>query len=192
MKNKLSLFLLFISISSFSQSMESLKTETKKLYQANYLLDFEAIEKLSYPGMVESMGRAAFLEKCEWHYENEQYRLRYQLESMPIPLGKIETVGSQSFCVITLRIPKRYSFEKKLTTEQASDKKIWLQEMNKTKEVIFEPNRNSFNVKATTTYVAVYDDTTNGEWKFFNLDNVEQLFVFNTLFDEKTKTALGL
>jgi len=189
---KLKLLFIFITFNSFSQSIETLKSATQKLYDANYLMDFEGIAKLSYPKMVEQIGKAVFLEKTELHYENETYRLRYQLQTVPLQFGSVKQVSGKSFCVITIRIPKRYFFENKLTSEQAGEKKTELQEVNNTKDVIFEPNRNSFNVKKISTYIAVFDETTNGEWKFFNFDNPEQLDAFQSIFDENVKRALGL
>ncbi|MEK8179733.1 hypothetical protein WMW71_05215 [Flavobacterium buctense] len=190
--NRLALLFFFITFNSFSQSTETLKVSAQKLYEANFLMDFEAIVKLSYPSMVSSIGKEVMLEKTELHYENETYRLRYQLQSVPLQYGQIKQINGKSFCVISIRIPKRYFFETKLTSEQAAEKKVWLQEVNSTKDVTFEPNRNSFNVKKMTTYVAVWDETTNGEWKFFNFDNPEQLTAFQSIFDENVKTALGL
>jgi hypothetical protein len=188
----LSLLFFFITFNSFSQSIETLKTSAQKLYEANFLMDFEEIVKLSYPPMVANIGKEIMLEKTELHYENEEYRLRYQLQSVPLLYTPIKKIKEKSFCVITIRIPKRYFFEAKLTAEQAALKKTWLQEVNNTKEVTFEPNRNSFNVKKISTYIAVFDETTNGEWKFFNFDNPEQLAAFQSIFDENVKTALGL
>jgi hypothetical protein len=191
---KLKLITLFIvySFTGFSQNTEKLKAAMQALYEANYLMDFEAIAQYSYPDMVVKIGKDTFLQQTEQHYENEQYRLRYQLQNVPIQLGQTKQVNGKSFCVITIRIPKRYFFETKLTTEQAVEKKTWLQEINHTKDVTFEPNRNSFNVKKMSTFVAVFDETTNGEWKFFNFDNPEQWEAFKTMFDEKVKTTLGL
>jgi hypothetical protein len=83
-------------------------------------------------------------------------------------------------------------FETKLTTEAAADKANWLKQINKSKEVTFEPKRNSFNVIRTTTYIAVFDETTNKEWKFFNLDDANQLAFYQTIFGESMKKELGL
>lgn len=189
---RLAFLFFFITFNSFSQSIETLKTSAQKLYEANFLMDFEEIVQLSYPPMVANIGKEVLLEKTELHYENEAYRLRYQLPTVPLQYGQTKQINGKSFCVITIRIPKRYFFEAKLTSEEAAAKKVELQEVNNTKDVTFEPNRNSFNVKKMTTYVAVWDETTNGEWKFFNFDNAEQLTAFNALFDETVKRALGL
>jgi hypothetical protein len=192
MKNKFSTLLLFFSIVAFSQSTESLKIATKKYYESNYLMDFETIASLSHPIMVQTIGKDLLLEKLEKYYENEEYRLREQLETLTFQYGTVKKIEGKSFCVITFRNPMRYFFETKLTTEAAADKANWLKQINKTKEVTFEPKRNSFNVRRTTTYIAVFDETTNKEWKFFNLDDANQLASFQTIFGESIKKELGL
>ena len=192
MKNKLSVLLLFFSVVTFSQSTESLKIATKKYYEANYLMDFETIVSLSHPVMVKTISKDLLLEKLDKYYENEEYRLREQLDTLPFQYGMVKKIEGKSFCVIIFRNPMRYFFETKLTTETAADKANWLKQINKSKEVTFEPKRNSFNVKRTSTYLAVMDETTINEWKFFNLDDANQLASFQTIFGESIKKELGL
>ena len=192
MKNKFSILLLFFSIVTFSQSTENLKIATKKYYEANYLMDFETIVSLSHPVMVKTISKDLLLEKLDKYYENEEYRLREQLDTLPFQYGMVKKIEGKSFCVIIFRNPMRYFFERKLTTEAAADKANWLKQINKSKEVTFEPKRNSFNVKRTTTYLAVMDETTIKEWKFFNLDDANQLASFQTIFGESIKKELGL
>jgi hypothetical protein len=155
-------------------------------------MDFETIVSLSYPLMVQTIGKDLLLEKLDKYYENEEYRLREQLETLPFQYGTVKKIEGKSFCVITFRNPMRYFFETKLTTEAAADKANWLKQINKSKEVTFEPKRNSFSVKRTTTYLAVMDETTINEWKFFNLDDANQLASFQTIFGESIKKELGL
>jgi hypothetical protein len=189
---KVLLLLMFVSFSVFPQSAESLKASTKKIFQANYLLDFDGIALLSYPKIIETIGADNIYDKLEQHYEIDEYRLRYQLETVPFKYGEIKKIEGRSFCVITCRNPMRYTFGKKLSKEAAAKKTQDLMDINKTKEVTFEPARNSFNVKRTTTFVAVSDATTNGQWRFFNFDNAFQQDVFNSIFIESTKKELGL
>lgn len=192
MKKRFVIFLILIGFPSFSQSLENLKIAANKIYQANYLMDFEAILSYSYPKMTENIGSDIFLEKIEKHHENGEYRLRLQLEKVPFTFSSIKVLEGKSFCVITCRNPIRYTFETKLTTETATAKTDWLKETNKTKEVTFEPARNSFNVRKTTTFVAVADETTNKQWKFFNFDDPIQYESFQQLFSDSLKKELGL
>ena len=192
MKSKLILLFLFLSISTFSQSTESLKVATKKFYEANYLMDFETIVSLFYSKMAETIGKDVMFEKLEKYYENDEYRLREQLETLPFQYNAIKKIEGKSFCKITFRNPMRYFFETKLTAETASAKTIWLKQINKTKDVTFEPKRNSFNIRRQSTYIAIMDEITNNEWKFFNLDDANQLASFQTIFGESIKKELGL
>jgi hypothetical protein len=192
MKNKFSILLLFFSVVTFSQSTESLKIATKKYYEANYLMDFETIVSLSHPLMVQIISKDLLMEKLDKYYENEEYRLREQLETLPFQYDSVKKIEGKSFCVITFRNPMRYFFETKLTTETAADKANWLKQINKSKEVTFEPKRNNFNVRRTTTYLAVMNETTIKEWKFFNLDDANQLASFQTIFGESIKKEFGL
>ena len=191
-KNILFLCLFFTGLLAYAQDTASLKKTMQQIYEANYLMDFETIAQLSYPKMIDQIGKTTFLEKTELFYENETFRQRYQLQSVPFQFGPITKIGNQSFCVITVRIPKRYFFEEKLTEEKAAEKRTWLQRINQTKDVIFEPNRNSFNVKMIATFVAVYNESTNGNWRFFNFDFTEHQTTFEQLFDESVIKQLKL
>ena len=66
-----------------------------------------------------------------------------------------------------------------------------MSENNNTKEVFFEPKRNSINVKRVSILIAIVDETTNNQWKFFNFDDVEQRAIFKTIFNETIKKELG-
>ena len=96
MKTKLTLFFLFLSLTSFSQSTESLKLATKKIYQANFLMDFDGVVSFSYPKMVETTGADKMLENIEKYYENDEYRLRFQLETVPFQYGQIKKLEGKS------------------------------------------------------------------------------------------------
>ena len=185
------LFILFSSF-SFSQSLEKLKLETKKIYDANYTMDFDGITDLTYPKIVESIGnRDTFLEKLDLDYQNEEYRMRLELITPIFQYSEIKKIEGKTFCVITYRNPIRYFFENKLNSDAASKKVSWLKENNNASEVVFEPKRNSMNVKRVSKFIAIVDETTNNEWKFFNFDDASQKEIFKTLFDESTKKELG-
>ena len=74
MKKLFSILFLFFSSITFCQPTESLKTATKNLYEANYLLTFETIVSLSYPEMVTTIGTDVMLEKLDKYYQNDDRR----------------------------------------------------------------------------------------------------------------------
>ena len=129
-------------MNSFSQSKESLQASTKKLYDSNYLMEFETLADLTYPKIFEEIDREAFIEKIDLDYQNEEYRLRLQLPNVIFQYSELKKSGGKSFYIVTFKNPVRYFFEEKLTTEQAAEKKKQLQEINQTQDVTFEPARN--------------------------------------------------
>ncbi|MGV3696281.1 hypothetical protein [Flavobacterium sp.] len=184
--------LLFIGFSSFGQSLESLKKDTKKFYEANYLMDFETIVSYLYPKTSEIVGTEDMLHYTEQYYQNDKYRLRLQLETVPFQYGTIKNIEGNSFCVITLRNPMRYTFEAKLTSETKTEYENQLKKTHNTNEVTFEPNRNSFNVRTTTTFVAVSNEATGNQWKFFNFDDEKHQIAFRHFFAKGIQKELGL
>lgn len=192
MKTKILVLLFILSgVSIFSQSLEKLKSETKKIYDANYTMDFNTILALSYPKIVETIGKDAFLEKLDSDYQNEEYRMRLELVTPIYQYSEVKKIDDKTFCVIMYRNPIRYFFENKLNADTAAEKVTWLKERNTTPDVFFEPKRNSINVKRISKFIAVSDETTGNEWKFFNLDDIIQIEILKKNFSESIKKELG-
>lgn len=186
MKAKLLLLFLF-SVHCYSQSLEGLKTETKKIYDANYTMDFDMIYDLSYPKIKEGTDKETMIAKLDSDFQNDEFRMRLELENPVFLYSDIKKMEGKSFCIISYKNPVRYFFEKKLDAETAAKKIAAFKEYNNTKEVFLEPKRNSINVKRSSKLIAIADVTTNNEWKFFNLDNEIQRALFQSLFGESLK-----
>ena len=187
-------FILLLIISSFSsaQTIEKLKAETKKIYDANYTMDFDAVANLTYPAIVVQFGRAIFLEKLDNDYQNEKYRMRIQLEKMVFQYGEIQKIEGKTYCVITYRNPARYFYETKLDSNPSLIEGNFLREKDQTRDVTFEPKRNSFNVRRISKLIAIADTTSGNDWKFFNMDDVEQRALSKNILSDAVKKQLGL
>ena len=193
MKTKiLSLLFFLFSIISFSQTLEELKMDTKKIYDANYYMVFEDIANLTYPKIVESIGENAYLDKLSLDYENKEYRMRLQLIDPVFQYSAIKKIEGKTFCVITYKNPVRYFYEDKLDSNLIAQKTAFLKEINKNALITFEPKRNSFNVRRNSKFIAVCDETTQKQWRFFNMDDTVQKQLFQAIFSETTKKGLGL
>ena len=59
-----------------------------------------------------------------------------------------------------------------------------------TEKVTFDKENNEFKIEHRSTFIGISDELTENKWKFLNKDKENQLF--NMLFNEKVKTALGL
>lgn len=184
--------LFFASCMTHSQTIEQLKAATKKIYEANYTMDFEAVAKLTYPKIVDHYGRTKFMDKLDNDYQNEKYRMRLQVEMSVFQFGEIQKINDRSYCVISYRNPARYFYETKLDSNTSLLEANFLREKDQTKDVTFEPKRNSFNVRRTSKFIAIADATTGNEWKFLNMDDVEQRTLSKNILDDAVKKQLGL
>lgn len=189
---KLLLPILLISGSiGFSQE-EQILPLASKVYDANYNMDFEPIADLTYPKAVEQIGgREKFLEKIDNDYQNEKFRKRLQLTAPVFQVNPVKTLNGKTFCVVMFRNPTRVFYEAKLSPSEMETEVAEWKKIAGTKDVFPEPNRNSVNVKRISCYVAVKDESTGGQWKFFNFDDVDQSKAFDTFFGVE-KAQLGL
>ncbi|HOZ75670.1 MAG TPA: hypothetical protein PLS51_08565 [Flavobacterium sp.] len=191
MKTRFFLCLFLLSLSCFSQNT-ALKTATVAIYNANYTMDFDAIAELTYPKIYEAQGKPAFVTKLDNDYLNDEFRMRIQMESSVFSYSDIKKIDGKTFCVVTYKNPARVFFEKKVAAAEATAKAATLKEHYRANEVLFEPKRNSFNVKRISKLVAILDETTKGQWRFINFDDPSQRTAFETLFGADVKKELGL
>lgn len=184
--------LFFLAIPVHSQTLESLKLETLKFHESHYYMDFIETANLTYPKIIETTDKEKFITQLDSESQNADFRKRIQLTQPVFQYGPIKKIGDQSFCLITYKNPTRYFFEQKLDVAAANQKVSDLKKMTKATEVIFEPIRNSINVKRSSKLVAVADDSTENKWKFFNFDDPIQQEMFLKLYSENIKKQLGL
>ncbi len=192
MKSKLFFLLFLLSSTSFAQSIDQLKIATKKIYDANYTMDFETVAQLTYPQILTAIGKDKLLEKLDTDYQNEAFRMRLELVTPVFIYAPIKKIANRSFVVVSYKNPVRYFFENKLNPTIAAEKVTELRKKNQTQDVTFEPKRNSFNVRRISKLIAISDETTSGYWKFYNLDDEVQRQFFDTTFDITVKKELGL
>lgn len=191
-KITLGLFLLWGMFSN-AQSLDNLKAQTKKIYDANYTMDFEPLAELTYPDIVAQLGgRDKFLEKLDTDYQNDEFRKRLQLESPVFQYSEIKKIDGKSWCVISYYNPIRYFFEKKMDAATGQQKAAELKQSAQATQTIYEPKRNSINVKRHSRFVAIADETTQNQWKFINFDDVSQREMADKLLNESIKKQLGL
>jgi hypothetical protein len=193
MKSKISILLFLIGATAFSQSIESVKSLTKKIHDANYTMDFEPLAELTYPSIVEQLGgRAKFIEKLDNDYQNDQFRKRIQIESPAFQYSEITKIEGKNYCVISYYNPIRYFIETPMDAITGPLKAAELKQIEHATQTIYEPKRNTINVKRNSKFIAISDETTHGDWKFINFDDVAQRSLADQLLNESTKKQLGL
>jgi hypothetical protein len=190
MKTKLLFFLFILIISkTYSQSLETLKIETVKMYDASYTMDFETILDLTYPKVFDIVNRESMLSSLDNLFQNKTMKVRFVHPTVTFTYADIKEIEGKKFCVINYKNAMRITFDEKLTQEKVA---IFLKSMNETEKyttVKFETERNSFLLEGNSILIAVSDERSKNRWTFLNHDS-DDFFV--QIFNANIKKELGL
>ena len=189
MEKKYSLLLLLFSFVTFSQTLESLKKDTKKMYEATYVMDFETVLNYTHPKVLEMVTREQMIKVLNNSFENENFKVRLVNENPTFTFSEITKIEGKTLCLITYTNAMRMTFEKKITPENAEALLKSFKESDEYKTLIFEQERNSFFLEGKTTMIAVAEDSTKNEWKFVNYSKSNTLS--KTIFGDETLQLLG-
>ncbi|WP_298155637.1 hypothetical protein [Flavobacterium sp.] len=190
MKTKFfALLLLGCWMNGFGQTMETLKSQTQKMYKASVELNMETIMDLTYPKVFDIVDRETLTKAMAGVFDNETMKVTFTNLNPAFTYSDIKEVDGKKFNVI------RYNNAMKMTLKGEHDEatiaqmKDGLEGSGKFKKIDYDAASKSFLLEGPAVMIAVADDTTKKEWTFVNYDD-EQLF--SMIFDEKIKTALGL
>ncbi|MES2748537.1 MAG: hypothetical protein V4648_09155 [Bacteroidota bacterium] len=184
------LFLLF-SILSFSQTVESLKLTTNKMYEALYNMAYDDVLDLTYPKVFDITNREQLHETLDASFENRTLRKRYVMVHPTFTYSSIKKMDEKSIGIVNYTNVTRLFYEEKLTPLQVSEIKKTLTESGRYKTIRFESARNCFYTESNIKMIAIADASTQNEWKFLNYEQV-QYDVAKTVLGEASMKKLGL
>lgn len=187
---KISCFLfLFTTICGFSQSLEKLKSDAQKMYDASYNMDFEAVMDFTYPKFFELTTRENLIKVMDETFQNDTMKVRLVYPSVTFKYSDVKTIEGRKFCVIRYRNAMRMTYFQPIPANRVDEFLQPMKDSKKFEAVMFEKDRNSIFLTGTAIMLAVSDDLTKGEWKFINYDDEK---ILEILFVKNLKTELGL
>jgi hypothetical protein len=189
MKKYLSILLFLLAFNGFSQSIESLKAKTLKLYDASYTMDFETIADLTYPKIFNNLDRETIIKAMDEMFQNDIMKVRFVYPTVTFNYSPVKTIDGQKFCIIRYKNAMRLTFEEKIPEDRVDTLLKLMKQEKKYETVVFEENRNSFLATGNAILIAISDSVSKNEWTFVNYDNED---LFGTLFEKNLKTELGL
>lgn len=192
MKKIVLLLFVMMNFVSYSQSLESLKTATKKMYEANYNMTYEILLDLMYPKMVELQGRDQLFEKLEATFENESYRMRFVHLNPAFTYSAFKKTDDKTVSAVLYSNASRISYEEKLSAQRINEIKTSLVNSGKYKTVRFEKERNSFFVESQSKWLAIADATTKNEWRFIDYNDSGQAELAARIVGGNILKELGL
>ncbi len=169
MKLKFQILLVLLSnVFGFSQTLETLKVDTQKMYDASYNMDYETILDYTHPKILELVSRDQMILAMEHTFENEELKIRFVHSNPTFNYSDVKTIDGRSFCRVSYVNTMRMTFEDTLTQKRAEEMVEDFKSSGDYLMVRFEKDRNSFFIEGNSTMIAISDEYTKGTWKFIN------------------------
>ncbi|HLA56513.1 MAG TPA: hypothetical protein VK623_10455 [Flavobacterium sp.] len=195
MKSKISAFLiLFCCTFSFSQTAESLKTDTKKLYDSFDNIDIEGLTN-----MLCANGNKADYDKLDAVFQDDGQKFRFVFTNAKFNYSPVKVIDGKSYCSISFRNVIRITYFKPINVDETQQS---LKAKFSAQSVAYEKARNSFMIIYTAKLIAIAETGSeaggrtgeaNAQWRFVFNDNTLPTEIFQgCLSDDNTRKELGL
>lgn len=185
------LLLFFISFSSVAQNKEALKVEVEKMYEASYVLDYDAILNYTHPKLFDLISKEQMTQVMQNLFENEAFQIRFVHPKVSFTYGEFQKINGTDYCVINYNNAMRMTFDKKLSDEEVTEMKKSLLTSKEYEKVTYEKDRNSFFIEGKSTLIGVLGEATQNQWKFVNY-SASQAQLAKTILGDDVVEKLGL
>ncbi|RXR30601.1 hypothetical protein EQG68_11100 [Flavobacterium piscinae] len=173
-----------------TQTLEQLKLETKKFYEAHYNMDFDGIASLYHPNYFEKITKEEITTKLDEQFQNDKIGIRFVFPTMNFTFGMLQEIEGKKYCVISFKNTFRVNFIDKLSEEEVQKNIASFQANPKIKSVKYEAKRNSFFIEENVIWVAVFHSSTMDNWKF--IEQNPKFQSFDNLLNPEIQKQLGL
>jgi hypothetical protein len=189
MKKIVYLFLL-VFWNGQTQSLEQLKLETKKFYDAHYNMDFDGIASIYHPNYFEKYTKERITINLDEWFQNDVLGVRFVFPTMTFTFGPIQEIDGAKYCIITFKNSIRINNVNPKTDDQVKRDLAAYKEVTRYKSVKFEPKRNSYFIEEYTTWIAISSKSTQNKWKF--IEKYAKFHYFDELLAPEIQKQLGL
>lgn len=190
MKKNITLLFVLLSFVSFSQTIESLKVDTKKMYEASYNMAFDEVINYTHPKVFEIATREQMLDLMTNTFDNDNFKVRIVLPNPTFTYSDIKKIDGKTLCIINYTNSMRMTFVEKLTPEMVEMMTKSFKESGEYSTIKYESDRNSIYIDGKATMIAVSEEATKNEWKFVNY-SLSQAEMAKQILGENVLKALG-
>jgi hypothetical protein len=175
----------------FSQTLETLKADTKKMYEASYIMNYDEVTNFTYPKVFDLIPKEKMLEMLEQTFNNETMRIRLVTVDPKFVYSDIQKIENKNVAVVNYNNAMRIIFEQKMTDEEGTKMVENFKSAGNYLVANFEKERNALYLEGPATMIAVADETTKNEWKFLNYEKGQSQMA-TTVLGESLVTKLKL
>jgi hypothetical protein len=175
----------------FAQTLETLKADTKKMYDASYNMNYEEVTNFTYPKVFDLIPKEQMLEMLDQTFNNETMRVRLVSVDPKFVFSDIQKIESKTVAVVNYNNAMRIIFEQKMTDEEGIKMVENFKNAGNYSIAKFEKERNAMYLEGPATMIAVADESTKNEWKFLNYEKGQSQMA-TTVLGESLVTKLKL
>lgn len=190
MKKSITILMLIVGFISFSQTMESLKVDTEKMYEASYNMAFQDVLNYTHPKIFETVTREELENIMNKSFENEMFKIRLVFPNPTFTYSELKKIEGKTLCVVTYTNAMRMTFEEKLTPEKVEGMTKAFKESQEYQTITYEKERNSMFISGKATMIAIAEEATQNQWKFVNYSPA-QAEMANLIIGESALKLLG-
>jgi len=186
------LFLLVTVQQSFSQDLNTLKTNAEEVYKSTLNLDYDKILETTYQKLFEIVPKDEIKQILVTTFSGNN-EMKIKLLNVPpnFRFGKIKKIEDHTFCLIDYDLAMQFEIKgKQFNKSEGIELAANMKKAMDATDVTFDELSNSFKVLKRTDMIAVWDDSTNNHWQFLNRDKNNQIAKY--LFSKKVIAELGL
>lgn len=191
MKSRLTVLFLLINYLCFSQSLETLKADCEKMYEATYNMDFEKILDYTHPKIFDIVDKETMLTVLDETFQNDKLRIRLVHPKTTFTFSEIKEIDGKKICVVKYPQAMRMIFENPLSEEEKNALEESFKTTMSSKKVTFEKNRNAFYIDGKDIMIAISEEATQNQWRLINYDK-SQPQILNILLGENVVKQLDL
>ena len=170
MKKIFVLTALVICSVGFSQTLEKLKLDTQKMYEASYNMNYDEVTNFTYPKVFDLVSKEKMLEMLEQTFNNETMRVRLVTIDPEFVYSEIQKIENKNIAIVNYNNAMRIIFEQKMTEEEGTKMIENFKSSGNYTVAKFEKDRNAVYLEGRATMIAVADASTKNEWKFLNYE----------------------
>lgn len=189
MKIKHLTLLLLVTINTFSQDFNALKTDVQKMFDLTMDKNYEATFDYTYPKVFEIMPKKELLKVMNSMLDNKEMKITIEKVNPDFIFSKEYTEKKGRYYVVQHNNKMTMQFKEKLG-ESIDMVLEMMKESMKNYEINIDKKTEIFTLTGKAKIIAISDEFTNGTWKFINYNGDSPLI--NKLLSKAILTRLGL
>ncbi|WP_417351775.1 hypothetical protein [Flavobacterium alkalisoli] len=189
-KHLITLILLLVAFSVFSQDRESMEKRAGEMYNSIADGNFDQLMDYTYSKLFEIAPRDIILKSFKQMLEgNEEFKIKIINIPPNFTFGEIKKIDEGWYSLIKHDLKMEMIFTEKIESDEKELMIDIFKETMETESVSFNDETNTMTITKKSTMIAIFDSYTNKQWSFINKSKSP---LMEKLFSKEVRKELNL